>query len=481
MSAAAAQIELTPEDGDLCRSMQEEEWEVLQSIYPECSSDDISKGSIKLEIPIELGGIREVEIVDDGTLSSSAELLEDVGSSSKAVSEASGPISLSLSTLPPLLLDIVLPSSYPLRNPPILLHIHATQSWLSRAASTLLTQKLIEIWNEGEGALYAWVEWIRSADFLEAVNMIQNSVIRLPHPSPIRLANLLTSHDALSAQEVFSHMSHPCAICMTSLKGSNCIRLVCSHVFCRPCLQEYWGMAIREGDIGQVRCPDPECVKEGVEASEEEIRRVVSEEEVRRWKRLREKRDLDRDPTIIHCPIDFCQTPIPKPKTVTDDDSGWNRLRTCHECGYSFCAYCKRTWHGPHTSCPIPFTASFIVDYLAHEPGSPARLQIESRYGKNNVKRLVLQYDEDKANREYMQKETTTCPSCDVNVQKSHGCNHMTCARCKTHFCYRCGTKLNPSHPYTHFSTPGLSCYYKLFDQESIDNEWQPIEEFDDL
>jgi len=53
-------------------------------------------------------------------------------------------------------------------------------------------------------------------------------------------------------------------------------------------------MCITEGDIDRVGCPDPECVKQSREADEEEVARVVSDGEVRRWKWLREKRDLDR-------------------------------------------------------------------------------------------------------------------------------------------------------------------------------------------
>ena len=40
----------------------------------------------------------------------------------------------------------------------------------------------------------------------------------------------------------------------------------------------------------------------------------------------------------------------------------------------------------------------------------------------------------------------------------------MTCSKCKQHFCYRCGSKLQASNPYEHFSRPGGGCYYKLFD-----------------
>ena len=50
------------------------------------------------------------------------------------------------------------------------------------------------------------------------------------------------------------------------------------------------------------------------------------------------------DPGMIHCPMTFCQTPVPKPTNV-EAGSGWERLRECPECEYSFCAYCKRTWY----------------------------------------------------------------------------------------------------------------------------------------
>lgn len=98
--------------------------------------------------------------------------------------------------------------------------------------------------------------------------------------------------------------------------------------------------------MGKVGCPHPECVKAGREANEEEVVRVVTVEELGRWQWLREKRALDRDPHVVHCPLSFCQTPVPKPKVQdAEEGSGWMRLRTCHACGYSFCSFCKRTWY----------------------------------------------------------------------------------------------------------------------------------------
>ncbi|KDN43490.1 hypothetical protein RSAG8_06079, partial [Rhizoctonia solani AG-8 WAC10335] len=70
-------------------------------------------------------------------------------------------------------------------------------------------------------------------------------------------------------------------------------------------------------------------------------------------------------------------------------------------------------------------------------------------------------------------ERTMACPRCETRVEKSEGCNHMTCVRCAAHFCFRCGTKLRAESPYTHFSQPG-SCYGKLFDVDA--SSWDPNE-----
>lgn len=113
-----------------------------------------------------------------------------------------------------------------------------------------------------------------------------------------------------------------------------------------------WGLHIKEGQVSHVGCPEPNCGKpdaDGLrEATEDEVRAVLSESELNRWKWLRRKRDLERDPTMIHCPMEYCQEPVPKPKPdIPDSDQdefSWGRLRTCPACDYAFCALCRRTW-----------------------------------------------------------------------------------------------------------------------------------------
>jgi len=465
-------------DLELCASLQQEEWEVLESIYPDCVSNDSSGSRITLEIPVEFQEQRIISLVDEHAASSPA---TDRQTQGPLIFKASGLSSLTLSALPPLLLDILLPPSYPY-GPPEIVSLHATHSWLPSILG--LQRKLLEKWQEGEGVLYTWVEWIRTGEFLDECGLASCStgqtVVRISHPAPQQLIPLLRAYDASQELARFSQNSYACEVCLTSIKGARCILLSCSHVFCRSCLEDFWKLCIKEGDVGRVGCPDPQCVKQGREANEEEVRRVVTEEEVQRWKWLREKRMLEKDPTLIHCPLSFCQHPVPKPQNV-EDGSGWERLRSCSACGFSFCAYCRRTWHGPLSECKLSSSESLAAKYMALPEGSSERQLMERRYGRANLQRLVAQFEEDEANKKWLQESTMACPNCQVSVEKSHGCNHMTCAKCGTHFCYRCGAKLQGSNPYVHFSTPGRACYMKLFDVHSADEDWQPVDLFEAL
>ncbi|KAL1952187.1 hypothetical protein VTO73DRAFT_1336 [Trametes versicolor] len=464
-------------DLEMCAALQREELDVLESIYPECLSVDTSRGLIRLEVPVELPDATVVSI--------HADLLTSNGSSSSApAGRSQSPAhasTLTLSTLPPILLDVCIPASYPF-VPPIIRSVHATHSWLPPARFDL-HDRLAGMWEAGEGVLYSWVEWIRSGEFLDALELTSTvdgkRTIRIPHPTPQLLLPLLETFDSSTQAARFSANSYECQVCLTSIKGARCVMLSCTHVFCRSCLEDFWGLCIREGDVARVGCPDPVCVKAQREATEEEVRRVATEEEVLRWKWLRTKRALEKDPTLVHCPMPLCQTAVPR-LTDVEEGSPWERLRTCAGCGYSFCSYCKRTWHGPVSQCPISAMKGLLMEYLAHPEDGLERKKMEGRFGRAMLQKLVAEFQEERAFQEWLERWTgTACPGCDLRVEKASGCNHMTCVKCGSHYCYRCGARLDPKQPYKHFSTPGLRCFSKLFDVESIDDEWQPVEGFE--
>jgi len=41
---------------------------------------------------------------------------------------------------------------------------------------------------------------------------------------------------------------------------------------------------------------------------------------------------------------------------------------------------------------------------------------------------------------------TKPCPSCGAIIEKSSGCDHMTCSRCRCEFCFSCGRKTGETH-----------------------------------
>ncbi|KAG9124332.1 translation termination inhibitor protein itt1 [Ceratobasidium sp. 392] len=257
------------------------------------------------------------------------------------------------------------------------------------------------------------------------------------------------------------------------------------HAWLAPglCLRSFWGLSVKEGEVGKVACPGVECTQEREKRKEEDmvggaewedcVRRVLSEEEVTRWKWLRIKQAAEKDPNTVPCPVRTCQAPVVRPKAAADDESGWARLRTCDACGFAFCVGCRRTWHGPVTRCAVTRTVEFMEAYIALDEGDSRRRALEAQYGKKNMERMAAEYMQQKENENWLKERTMACPGCRTNVEKSQGCNHMTCARCAVHFCYRCGTKLAAHSPYKHFEQPG-SCYGRLFDYDP--STWEPDE-----
>lgn len=81
--------------------------------------------------------------------------------------------------------------------------------------------------------------------------------------------------------------------------------------------------------------------------------------------------------------------------------------------------------HGPLSDCPIQIAEKLMIEYMGSTKDSAIRKTMERRYGKKNLERLVTKYEEDRANRAWLEKSTMSCPSCHVHVEKSMGCNHV--------------------------------------------------------
>jgi E3 ubiquitin-protein ligase RNF14 len=293
---------------------------------------------------------------------------------------------------------------------------------------------------------------------------------------PSTMRNELVDYSRRMKKELFDKETFDCEVCLEPKKGSVCYRLArCSHVFCIACLQDYYNNCIKEGEINNVKCMSTECGKMGSRdrkkdrlLSPKELLQIpIARDQVDRYARIKRKKKIESDPSIVFCPRTWCQGAMRTDKypKITDvsqmDDSdseaeddqaqqdgttansgpekrgigvrGMERLQVCEDCNLAFCVVCLASWHG---------------DFVRCEPRDATQLT-----------------EEDQASLNFIMKNTSPCPYCSVPCQKAFGCNHMTCAQCKTHFCYLCAAWLNPDHPYQHFNdSKNKACFQRLMD-----------------
>lgn len=270
--------------------------------------------------------------------------------------------------------------------------------------------------------------------------------------------------------------------------------LDCGHVFCVQCLQDFYNNAIKEGDITAVKCLTPNCAKERATAASSSRKRKkpktfinpsellqipLDQETVKRYVTLKYKIELESDKNTIYCPRQWCNGAARSKKhkkpqglelaeapdeSISDDEDdedddddhpdgeGKSKpykpaddlLAICEECSFAFCSRCYQSWHGEFFRCiPRRDKAELTADELA--------------------------------SLEYMRMHTTPCPTCGVPAQKTHGCNHMICNRCQSHFCYLCSSWLDPGNPYQHFNEAPdgrvTGCYMRLWELEQGDGD----------
>jgi E3 ubiquitin-protein ligase RNF14 len=469
----------------------------ITAIYPEIAIDPCSPFRASLEIPISPTvplKVRFQQLPDNFYFPTPPTSLEpsDSGASNGVKDEeripavdGADPDVHTLSHLPPLTLGIELPDGYPSEKPPKFT-ITTDPAWLPESKLSELLNDGRRLWEEcGQDlVVFAYIDHIQQcAENAFGLCDDQGSEATLSRDLKIALLDF----DIKAKREKFERETFECGVCLEPRKGSSCHRLfLCSHVFCVPCLQDFYNNCINEGDIDNVKCPSPDCgkntdapvledgspnpkrrKKQDQSLGPSELLQIPLEQEVvQRYVQLKRKRKLELDKTTVYCPREWCQGAArskkhPKPVDPINDDIDLSsdeedepmqfdpmgeeaqlppmseRVAICEDCSYAFCCVCKKGWHGELERC---------------FPRRKAELT-----------------EEEKATEKYLQNYTSPCPTCSAPCQKSMGCNHMVCFKCRSHFCYLCSTWLVESNPYAHFNDTGSSCYMRLWDMEGGD------------
>jgi E3 ubiquitin-protein ligase RNF14 len=358
--------------------------------------------------------------------------------------------------LPPLKLRVELPKGYPGEESPNLV---LECCWLTASELRKLTCAVDLIWKEAGGSLMIFnvIEYLneKSADAFGHKTVVIGSTDLGRKEEFLRFDEEATLRD-------FSGQTFHCEICQYAKKGTVCTQLVnCGHVFCTQCLIAYYSACIEQGYIPQVVCPDLGCGVRTVD--EKQLGKLVGGELVKRYRDLSRKLALEADPMhYMACPRDLCQALMKK----NPDDL----LAICPECSFAFCSVCKRSWHGYYEYCRMQEPPVEVVEQYANTDDEDTKRLIESQWGKRNMVKYVKEYHDEKAFREYMESNNNRhCPTCATPIEKSMGCNKMTCGICHTFFCFLCAEVLDRDNPYRHYGDSRSRCYQKLFEGMTIE------------
>jgi len=325
-----------------------------------------------------------------------------------------------------------------------------------------LCAELDHLWEKTKTVvLYEWWQFLQGS--LEFFNINSNTpysfVIEYPSllfdnraiqdiGNPMDAMATLVSFDKSESEREFLETLFDCEICFASKTGSDCLQLdSCKHVYCIECLRKHVEVIIKDGNVAEMKCPSFGC-KEIIQPHE--VKKVVCSKQFTRYDELLLKHSLNEMADIFYCPR-------PKCHSVSSKDLETN-MALCSHCKFAFCVMCQRSWHGPSPCLIIPSNIKELKD--EYDTATPEeKRSLEIRYGKATLRRAFEEHD----SAEYLVSNSKMCPSCGARIEKTTGCNKMTCWHCGDHFCWLCGKVLFKYNPYAHFRTPG-ECEGKLFD-----------------
>ncbi|KAM9355004.1 E3 ubiquitin-protein ligase RNF217 [Pholidichthys leucotaenia] len=220
-----------------------------------------------------------------------------------------------------------------------------------------------------------------------------------PEPAPYTVEDLVDPFGDMSHQLHGERAdAESCRVC---LEEKGIVPLPCCRkALCDGCLRLYVSSQVRVGKA-HIRCPMFICrgnLEEGLVISH------LTNEEVSKYRYFLELSQLDS--STKPCPQCSHFTSL---KMHNANRSEHKYKIQCSNCQFVWCFKCHAPWHN----------------------GIKCR---DYRKGDKLLRTWASVI-------EHGQRNAQKCPQCKIHIQRTEGCDHMTCTQCNTNFCYRCGER----------------------------------------
>lgn len=205
----------------------------------------------------------------------------------------------------------------------------------------------------------------------------------------------------VSKENLDDHVAvNECAACFCQVDSDHYRLQYCGHLYCQECITNQMDNAIKSVSF-PLNCAN--CNQEFVI---EDLERILLRSPQPRLFDVLLTEFIRRHPTEWH----FC--PTPECESVYKRSASYE-VFTCHQCQ-------KKTCRGCHTDDHPGYDCNEIK--LVRDPD--ASLEKFLNENPHSVKK---------------------CPGCSAVIEKKHGCHHIKCSICYTHFCWLCLTELQTS------------------------------------
>jgi len=176
-----------------------------------------------------------------------------------------------------------------------------------------------------------------------------------------------------------SQTKYTCTICYTKYKDEDekAKPLNCDHDYCKKCYRQYLKNLIDSNRVSEIPCPDETCDQKFNDAQIEET--LNDKELFKKYIRFKTRASLYKNPNVRWCVRPGCENHM--------IGSPGDKMIKC-SCGAEVCFPCGSAYHEGKT-CEQVLADGF----------------------KNYKNKKKIQF----------------CKGCKARVEKSDGCNHMTC------------------------------------------------------
>lgn len=195
-----------------------------------------------------------------------------------------------------------------------------------------------------------------------------------------------------------------CEVCYEYYIDSDFFSLKCGHIFCVNCQADHLRTKITNGQAMKLPCMQLGCKER---YSLDQIQQFCSAKIQKQFQVIQEDVRVGKNKKLKWCARPGCEEVIRRPGCCC------NRRAIC-TCGFETCWKCGDPWH--EAQCQVSGEAGLLMH------------NINPRVSK--------------------------CPTCRAPIYKISGCNHMTCYRCNTDYCWIC--RFTFESEYDHFSPGAL-------------------------